>query len=263
MLAHPADGPASAAATVINVGVSGSSPGWGQLAAALRRCSGAARVIVVRFAPALPADGLTPANARPDDDPARQAGSSHEAAQFHDVAPSDGVAQSEGSAAVDSSVQAAYVVAALASAPLVSIAVVDELPGDEPLSGAALALALHCDLRVFSTQASVRVSAETLGGLGRLVELIGRGRATELSLTGRRLGAAEAADIGLAAVALPKVELEAAVADLVAAVLDAPREVIIELKAAVSSSGLDHGQTRARQTSDELSALARLLSGDA
>jgi len=217
---------------VVDVVVPVSNAAWALLAGALRDCTGATRVLLVRFAtPEPPRGGCEALPDEPDE-------------------PDDGQ--------LSARAPAGYAAAALASPSLVSVAVVDR-----PLTGAALGVALHCDLRVFSTAADVSVSVETIAGLSRLVDLVGRGRATELSLTGRRLSAAEAVDVGLAAVAVQPAELESAVADLVAAVLAGGRDAVTELKAALSSSGPGRGRGREQRATGELAALARLAGAGA
>jgi len=94
--------------------------------------------------------------------------------------------------------------------------------------GAGMQLALACDLRVLADDAQMRLPEATLGlvpdltGTSTLVELVGYARALEICLTGRAVGAAEAQAIGLANVVVPAADLEATVADLVAA-LTAPQ----------------------------------------
>ncbi|MGY1718855.1 enoyl-CoA hydratase/isomerase family protein [Blastococcus sp. SYSU DS0552] len=94
--------------------------------------------------------------------------------------------------------------------------------------GAGAQLALACDLRVFTDDAQLRLPEVTLGlvpdltGTSTLVELVGYSRALELCMTGRAVGAAEAQAIGLATVVVPRVELDAAVADLTAALVAPP-----------------------------------------
>src|SRR5512139_1247267 len=69
--------------------------------------------------------------------------------------------------------------------------------------GGGTELALACDLRVASDRATLGLTEVKLaiipgaGGTQRLPRLIGRGRAKELILTGRSIGAAEALSIGL------------------------------------------------------------------
>jgi enoyl-CoA hydratase/carnithine racemase len=94
--------------------------------------------------------------------------------------------------------------------------------------GAGAQLALACDLRVFTDDAQLRLPEATLGlvpdltGTSTLVGLVGYARALEICLTGRAVGAAEAQLIGLANLVVPASDLDAAVADLVAAVLAPP-----------------------------------------
>ncbi|AIG27820.1 enoyl-CoA hydratase [Brevibacillus sp. 7WMA2] len=69
--------------------------------------------------------------------------------------------------------------------------------------GGGLELALACDLRVMSETAQTGLTETSLGiipgagGTQRLPRLIGKGRAKELILTARRIGAKEALEIGL------------------------------------------------------------------
>lgn len=108
--------------------------------------------------------------------------------------------------------------------------------------GAGFQLALACDLRVLAHDAQLAMSEVTLGlvpdlgGTKRLVELVGYARALEICITGRRLDAAEANRIGLATVVVPGAELDAAVSDLVAAVLAAPRDAVVEIKALLAGA---------------------------
>jgi enoyl-CoA hydratase/carnithine racemase len=94
--------------------------------------------------------------------------------------------------------------------------------------GAGAQLALACDLRVMTEDAQLRLPEATLGlvpdltGTSTLVELVGYSRALEMCLTGRAVGAAEAHAVGLANLVVPAAELDAAVADLVAALTAPP-----------------------------------------
>ncbi len=69
--------------------------------------------------------------------------------------------------------------------------------------GGGTELALACDIRLASTNASMGLTETRLaiipgaGGTQRLPRLIGRGKAKELIFTGRRVGAEEALQIGL------------------------------------------------------------------
>ena len=103
--------------------------------------------------------------------------------------------------------------------------------------GAGFQLALACDLRVLSDDAQLTMAevprgiVPDLGGTGLLAEIVGYSRALEICLTGRRVGASEAARIGLANLVVPGADLDGAVADLVAALLASPRDAVIETKA--------------------------------
>jgi enoyl-CoA hydratase/carnithine racemase len=94
--------------------------------------------------------------------------------------------------------------------------------------GAGAQLALACDLRVLADDAALRLPETTLGlvpdltGTSTLVQAVGYSRALEISLTGRAVGAAEARAIGLATAVVPPADLQAAVDDLVQALLAPP-----------------------------------------
>ncbi len=109
--------------------------------------------------------------------------------------------------------------------------------------GAGLQLALGCDLRVLADDAQLSMAEVTLGlvpdlgGTKRLAELVGYARALEICVTGRRVSAVEADRIGLANAVVPGAELDAAVSDLVAAVLAADRSAVAEIKALLAGAG--------------------------
>ena len=94
--------------------------------------------------------------------------------------------------------------------------------------GAGAQLALACDLRVLADDAQLRLPEATLGlvpdltGTSTLMELVGYSRAMEICLTGRAVKAREAQALGLANAVVPAAELDDTVADLVAALTDAP-----------------------------------------
>ena len=94
--------------------------------------------------------------------------------------------------------------------------------------GAGAQLALACDLRVFTEDAALRLPEVTLGlvpdltGTSTLVELVGYSRALEICLTGRAVKSAEARVIGLANLVVDAAELDATVADLIAALIAPP-----------------------------------------
>jgi enoyl-CoA hydratase/carnithine racemase len=76
-----------------------------------------------------------------------------------------------------------------------------------------------------------------LGGTKRLVDLVGPSRALEICVTGRRIAADEAAQIGLATAVVPGDQLDAAVADLAAAALAADASAVAEIKALIAGAG--------------------------
>jgi enoyl-CoA hydratase/carnithine racemase len=128
--------------------------------------------------------------------------------------------------------------------------------------GAGFQLALGCDLRVLADDAQLSMAEVTLGlvpdlgGTKRLAELVGYARALEICVTGRRVSAVEADRIGLANAVVPGAELDAAVADLVAAVLAADRGAVSEIKALMAGAG---DRTYAEQDRAEREAQARRL----
>jgi len=87
--------------------------------------------------------------------------------------------------------------------------------------GGALELALACDMRVLSDDAFVGLPETRLGlvpdvgGSSRLPQIVGLGRAKELIMTGRVIGAQDAERIGLANRVAPADRLEAATQELV------------------------------------------------
>jgi enoyl-CoA hydratase/carnithine racemase len=118
----------------------------------------------------------------------------------------------------------------LRRADLVSVALVD---GD--IAGLAADLALMSDLRVWADNARLAITATQAGEVPTsalvLADLVGRSRALEMCLTGRWVHADEAASTGLATVVVPPGELDATTRDLVAAILAAPRDAVVEATA--------------------------------
>jgi enoyl-CoA hydratase/carnithine racemase len=103
--------------------------------------------------------------------------------------------------------------------------------------GAGFQLALACDLRVCADTVQFAMLETGLGlvpdltGTHPLVGLVGYARALEICATGRFVQAAEAGSTGLANLVVPEAELDAAVTDLAAALLTAPRNAVVETKA--------------------------------
>src|SRR6202042_1234749 len=91
--------------------------------------------------------------------------------------------------------------------------------------GAGFQLALSCDLRVLADDAQLCMKEPALGlvpdltGTKPLVDIVGLPRALELCLTARTVDAGEARERGLAELVVPAARLDAAVADLTAALL--------------------------------------------
>jgi 2-oxoglutaroyl-CoA hydrolase len=87
--------------------------------------------------------------------------------------------------------------------------------------GVGLELALACDFRLAADDVQLAFPEVTIGmipgsgGTQRLARLIGLGRAKDVILRGRRIGADEALALGLVTEVVPGGELDAAVAQLV------------------------------------------------
>ncbi|GII21722.1 enoyl-CoA hydratase/isomerase family protein [Planosporangium mesophilum] len=128
--------------------------------------------------------------------------------------------------------------------------------------GAGFQLALACDFRIVSDDASFSMAEVKLGlvpdltGSKRLVELVGYARALEICVTGRRVPAAEAERIGLANLVVGRADLDGAVADLTAAVLAGPRDAVVEIKALIAAAA---GRDFAAQEAAERAAQIRRL----
>ena len=128
--------------------------------------------------------------------------------------------------------------------------------------GAGFQLALACDLRVLADDAQLTVAepglglVPDLGGTAPLVQAVGYSRALEICITGRRVGAEEAYRLGLATVVVARAELPAATADLVAALLGAPRGAVEETKALLLGVP---GRSRDEQEAAERAAQLRRL----
>jgi enoyl-CoA hydratase/carnithine racemase len=108
--------------------------------------------------------------------------------------------------------------------------------------GAGFQLALACDFRVLAEDAQFCM-AETglglvpdLGGTLPLVRLVGYSRAAEMCVTSRRISAEESLRIGLANSVVPASGLDAAVEELVAAVLKPMPGAVTETLALIASA---------------------------
>jgi enoyl-CoA hydratase/carnithine racemase len=131
--------------------------------------------------------------------------------------------------------------------------------------GAGFQLVLGCDFRVLADDAKLTMAEVTLGlvpdlgGTKRLVELVGYSRALEICVTGRRVTAAEAERIGLANLVVPRADLDAATADLVAGLLAAPRNSAVEIKALIAAaSGRSQGDQEAAERAAQVRRIREL-----
>ena len=128
--------------------------------------------------------------------------------------------------------------------------------------GAGFQLALNCDMRVLADDARFSMAEVTLGlvpdlgGTKRLAELVGPSRALEICLTGRRIPADEADRLGLATAVVPGDQLDAAVADLTAAILAGDQGAVAEIKGLMTGIGT---RTYAEQDRAEREAQSRRL----
>ncbi len=116
--------------------------------------------------------------------------------------------------------------------------------------GGGLELALACDIRLASTEASMGCPEVGLGifpGLGgtqRMTRLIGKGRTCELIFTGAQIGAEEAERIGLVNRAVPPGRLAAEAHKLARRIADQGPIAVGKAKTAVNQAlqtGLDAG----------------------
>lgn len=132
--------------------------------------------------------------------------------------------------------------------------------------GAGFQLALACDMRVLADDAQLCMKEAALGlvpdlaGTKPLVDLVGLPRALELCLTARTVRADEAGRLGLAELVVPAAELDAAVSDLVAALLSpepAVTRAVKELLAGAASRTLA-GQAAAEREAQAALQRARL-----
>jgi enoyl-CoA hydratase/carnithine racemase len=128
--------------------------------------------------------------------------------------------------------------------------------------GAGFQLALACDLRILTEDAKLCMKEPALGlvpdltGTKPLVDLVGLPRAIELCLTARTVTAAEALLLRLAELVVPAGELDAAVSDLVAALLATDPAAARATKALLQQAP---GNTVAGQAAAERRAQAELL----
>ncbi|WIM98255.1 enoyl-CoA hydratase/isomerase family protein [Actinoplanes oblitus] len=187
---------------------------WAELGDISRKLPGDVRVVIVRAEGRAFSAGLDLSVARGDGD-----SSLARLAQLSAAETADRIA----------GFQAAFTW--LRSPSIVSIAAVQG-----HAIGAGFQLALNCDMRVLADDARFSMAEVTLGlvpdlgGTKRLTELVGPSRALEICVTGRRIPADEADRLGLATAVVPRAELDAAVADLTAAILAGDPGAVAEIK---------------------------------
>ena len=134
------------------------------------------------------------------------------------------------------------------------------------ISGHAVAggleLALWCDLRVAEADAVLGVFCRRWGvplidgGTVRLPRLVGEGRALDLVLTGRPVGAAEALAIGLVNRVVPTGEARAAAEALARQLADLPQACLrSDRLSLLESASLDHQAAMANELQHGMGAL--------
>jgi enoyl-CoA hydratase/carnithine racemase len=136
--------------------------------------------------------------------------------------------------------------------------------------GGGLELAMACDMLVAGDDAQLgqpEVGIGVIPGAGgtqRLARAIGRARAMELVLTGRRIGAAEADRLGLVTMVVPAAETLARAMELAGKVAAMPALAVEAAKAAVNATQvlpLDEGLRYERERFEALFATADRAEG--
>jgi 2-(1,2-epoxy-1,2-dihydrophenyl)acetyl-CoA isomerase len=129
------------------------------------------------------------------------------------------------------------IVLGLAEMPKPTIAAING-----PAAGAGLSFALACDLRLMAEEAILMMAFSNIGlvpdsgGSWFLARAVGYARAFELAASGRRVGAAEALELGLVQRVLPRDELAAAAAELAAGLAARPTQALAWTKRLLAQS---------------------------
>jgi 2-(1,2-epoxy-1,2-dihydrophenyl)acetyl-CoA isomerase len=123
-----------------------------------------------------------------------------------------------------------------------------------PAAGIGAAVALACDMRFATPEASLTLPFIKLGlspdggTTWTLSRLIGMGRAFELLLTGGRLTSTEAERLGVVNRVVPATDLDAAVGELARQIAAAPGEAVTATKQALrAAEGLSFGEALRRE----------------
>jgi enoyl-CoA hydratase/carnithine racemase len=131
--------------------------------------------------------------------------------------------------------------------------------------GAGFQLALACDLRVVADDAQFAMPEPSLGlvpdlgGTKLLADLVGYSRALEICATGRRVGADEAAALGLATIVVPAAELLDTVGDLADALTAPPRGAVTGTKRLLQDAGgRGYDEQRAAERREQVHRLRAL-----
>jgi enoyl-CoA hydratase len=126
-----------------------------------------------------------------------------------------------------------------------------------------LELALWCDLRVAEEDAVFGVFCRRWGvplidgGTVRLPQIVGLGRALDLILTGRAVGAAEALQMGLVSRVVPAGGSRAAAEQLASELAALPQACLRgDRMSAIESVSLDHDSAMAAEFSHGMTSLA-------
>jgi enoyl-CoA hydratase/carnithine racemase len=134
--------------------------------------------------------------------------------------------------------------------------------------GAGFQLALACDLRVVADDVALAMREPSLGlvpdlgGTRPLVDLVGYPRALEICATGRWVRAAEATALGLAELAVPRADLDAAADDLAAALLEPPPGAVAATKALLrDAAGRTDQEQLAAERRAQIGRLRALAAG--
>ncbi|MDI2029575.1 enoyl-CoA hydratase-related protein [Saccharopolyspora sp. TS4A08] len=113
--------------------------------------------------------------------------------------------------------------------------------------GGGCELAMACDIRIAASNAQFGLPETNLsvlpgaGGTQRLARLVGTGRAIEMILTGRRIDAEQAREIGLVTSVVPPAELIATARETAAQILN-KGPLAVRLAKLVIRSGMDADQ---------------------